>query len=60
MSCEVFCCEIDEILTMLVEENNGELVDKLLSILDGENCLDNYLAGYFEKIVEMLLRTNTG
>ena len=60
MSCEIFCCEIDEILTMLVDENNGELLDKLLSILDGENCLDNYLAGYFEKIVEMLLRTNTG
>ena len=59
MSCEIFCCEIDEILNMLVDENDGELLDKLLSILDGENCLDNYLAGYFEKIVEMLLRTNT-
>ena len=60
MSCEIFCCEIEEILTMLVDENSGELLDKLLSILDGEDSLDNYLAGYFEKIVEMLLRTNTG
>ena len=60
MSSEIFCCEIDEILSMLVDENKGELMDTLLSILDSEGRLDNYLAGYFEKIIEMLLRTHTG
>lgn len=60
MSSEIFCCEIDEILSMLVDENKGELMDKLLSILDSQGRLDNYLAGYFEKIIEMLLRTHTG
>ena len=57
--CEIFCCEIDEILSILVEDNDGELLGRLLSILNEEECLDNYLAGYFEKMVEMLLKTRT-
>jgi len=59
MSCEVFCCEIPEILKSLVEDADGLLLKKLFSILDSSEPLDNYLAGYFEKVLEMLLRLVT-
>lgn len=44
---------------MVVDENEGELVLRLLSLLDTDGIIDNYLAGYFEKMMELLLRTCT-
>lgn len=73
MSCEVICCEIPELLYNLVEENDGKHLDRLFSFLKPEKQdnssfqssvqpireLDCYLAGYFEKILEMLFRKMT-
>eukprot|EP00600_Ochromonadales_sp_CCMP1393_P004849 CAMPEP_0174967212 /NCGR_PEP_ID=MMETSP0004_2-20121128/7459_1 /TAXON_ID=420556 /ORGANISM="Ochromonas sp., Strain CCMP1393" /LENGTH=1048 /DNA_ID=CAMNT_0016216321 /DNA_START=14 /DNA_END=3160 /DNA_ORIENTATION=- len=59
MSCEVICCEVPEILKNLVEEYDGKYLDKLFSFLSTESRLNYYLAGYFEKILEMLFRRMT-
>ena len=59
MSCEVICCEAPEILAGLVEKGNGKFLNKLFSFLSCEDKLDYYLAGYFEKILEMLFRRMT-
>lgn len=59
MSCEVICCEIPEMLQRLVIESEGKHVKKLFSFLSTEGKLDYYLAGYFEKILEMLFRRMT-
>lgn len=55
----MFCCEIPRILEILVEESGGIYLEKLFSILKYESPLDNYLAGYFEKILQMLFRRMT-
>lgn len=57
MSCEVLCCEVPELLKMLVEEE--DYLDKLFSFLSSDTILDHYLSGYFEKILEMLFRRMT-
>ena len=59
MSCEIFCCEIPELLHYLAEDENDRLLHKLFTILDSSEPLDNYLAGYFEKILEMFFRRLT-
>jgi hypothetical protein len=59
MSCEVICCEVPEILHALVENKNGAYLDKLFTFLAMPKKLDHYLAGYFEKILEMLFRRMT-
>lgn len=59
MSCEVICCESPEILNSLVEKGDGKFLNKLFTFLSGEKRLDYYLAGYFEKILEMLFRRMT-
>jgi hypothetical protein len=59
MSCEVICCEIPEVLNNLVELKEGKYLKKLFSILTGHATLDNYLSGYFEKVLEMLFRRMT-
>lgn len=59
MSCEVMCCEVQEMLQNLVEGNDGNHLEKLFSFLNQKNELDCYLAGYFEKILEMLFRKMT-
>ena len=59
MSCEVICCEVPEILQALVENNGGACLDKLFTFLSSPTKLDYYLAGYFEKILEMLFRRMT-
>jgi hypothetical protein len=56
MSCEIFCCEILGMLEILVQTKHLNL---LFSILDIETELDHYLAGYFEKVLEMLFRRMT-
>ena len=59
MSCELFCCEVEKVLDILVESQNGKFLNKLFSLLDNDSPLDHYLAGYFEKILEMLFRRMT-
>ena len=59
MSCEVICCEIPKILQAIVEDYDEKFLAKLFSFLSREEKLDNYLAGYFEKILEMLFRRMT-
>lgn len=59
MSCEVICCEVPELLTKLVEDRDGLWLDRLFDFLQQSEDLDCYLAGYFEKILEMLFRKMT-
>lgn len=59
MSCEIFCCEIQDILHTLVESNDGKLLKKLFSLLDLKVPINTYLGGYFEKVLEMLFRRMT-
>lgn len=58
MSCEVFCCEIFEVLHVLIGCDDKYLT-MLFSFLDSEDSLDHYLAGYFEKVCELLFRRMT-
>lgn len=60
MSCEVFCCEIASILQIFVEHEDGKLLSEFFTFLDVDGVIDSYLAGYFEKVLEMLLRHTTG
>ena len=59
MSCELFCCEIPEMLQYLKNDSEDRMIKRLFSILDSKDPLDNYLAGYFEKVLEMLFRKLT-
>ena len=59
MSCEVFCSEIFEVLQVLVEGADGKHFAQLFSFLDLEPPLDHHLAGYFEKVAELLFRRMT-
>lgn len=59
MSCEVICCEVPELLSKLVEDRDGQWLDRLFDFLQQSDDLDCYLAGYFEKILEMLFRKMT-
>ena len=59
MSCEVICCEVPEVLHMLVHGGDGKYLRLLFSFLEQQGELDCYLAGYFEKILEMLFRRMT-
>lgn len=56
MSCEVICCEVPEILSLLVTDI---YLNKLMSFLSTSTEVNCYLAGYFEKILEMLFRKMT-
>ena len=59
MSCEIFCCEIQDILHTLVESEDSKLLKKLFSLLDLNIPINTYLGGYFEKVLEMLFRRMT-
>ena len=59
VSCEIFCCEIQEILHTLVENDDSKLLKKLFSLLDLDVPINTYLGGYFEKILDMLFRRMT-
>ena len=58
MSCEVICLEVPSIINTIINSNSKYLL-KLFSLLDAAPPLDNYLAGYFEKVLEMLFRKET-
>ncbi|KAE9034054.1 hypothetical protein PR003_g7771 [Phytophthora rubi] len=55
MACEVICCDITSITETLVTASDGAIVETLLGFLDQPALLDPRLAGYFEKIVTMLM-----
>ena len=59
MSCEIICLEVHEILHTLVYHKDSIFVDRLLAFLEPTGDLDHHLAGYFEKILEMLFRKET-
>ncbi|MCI13294.1 serine/threonine-protein phosphatase 6 regulatory subunit 3-like [Trifolium medium] len=47
IACEIFTCEVDNILKTLVEDE--ELMNLLFSFLEPNNSHCNLLAGYFSK-----------
>uniref|UniRef100_M4B231 Uncharacterized protein n=1 Tax=Hyaloperonospora arabidopsidis (strain Emoy2) TaxID=559515 RepID=M4B231_HYAAE len=56
MSCEVICCDISSITETLVTASDGNIVETLFEFLyETDELLDPRLAGYFEKIVTMLM-----
>jgi hypothetical protein len=55
MSCEVICCDISSITEALVKSSEGKIVETLFAFLYQAEPLDPRLAGYFEKIVTMLM-----
>lgn len=57
--CELICCQTPSILSAFILGENGRHFKDFLSILDSETTLDNFLAGYFEKIMEHVLRSHT-
>ena len=59
MACEVICCDIGEIIDTLVESSDGAIIEQLFSLLQLEAPLDSRLAGYFEKVVGLLLQRKT-
>ncbi|GBG29403.1 Serine/threonine-protein phosphatase 6 regulatory subunit 3 [Hondaea fermentalgiana] len=54
IACEVICCNLTQIIEPLV--NSADLLSKFFSLLDREPPLDSRLAGYFFKILMVLLR----
>lgn len=53
MACEVICSEVPKVLDLLVEP---ELLDVLWSLVTSTHLLDDYRAGYFDKITNVLFR----
>nr|XP_027187148.1 serine/threonine-protein phosphatase 6 regulatory subunit 3 isoform X2 [Cicer arietinum] len=58
IACEIFTCEVDNILKTLVEDE--ELMNLLFSFLEPNHSHCNLLAGYFSKVVVCLLLRKTG
>ena len=52
-SCEVLCCEVNEMYSVLMHEE--ELLEKLFSFLDSPKPLNLTRAGYFARVVSCLL-----
>ena len=59
MSCEVICLEIADVVDNLVNSFDRKFLVKLFQLLDNPSPLNSYLAGYFEKVLEMLFRKQT-
>ncbi|TDH67435.1 hypothetical protein CCR75_009393 [Bremia lactucae] len=55
MSCEVICCDITSITETLVSASNGFLIETLFTLVYQSTPLNPRLAGYFEKIMTMLM-----
>lgn len=54
--CEIICCQIPEILDAFTD---GEHLNDFMNFICCESSIDHYLAGYFEKILDVLLRNKT-
>ena len=52
-SCEVLCCEVNEMYSVLMREE--DLLEKLFSFLDNSKPLNLTRAGYFARVVSCLL-----
>ena len=52
-SCEVLCCEVNEMYSVLMREE--DLLEKLFSFLDNPKPLNLTRAGYFARVVSCLL-----
>lgn len=52
-ACEVFCCEVESIFNTLL--GSEELMAKIFSIVDTDKLPDITLAGYFARVVKVLL-----
>ena len=52
-SCEVFCCEVDPIFSILLE--NEDTMRLFLSIVDSKEAIDATTAGYFGRVMNHLL-----
>ena len=52
-ACEVFCCEVETIFNTLL--GSEDLMGKLFSIVDTKQLPDITLAGYFARVVKVLL-----
>ena len=52
-ACEVFCCEVETIFNTLL--SSQELMGKLFSIVETKQLPDITLAGYFARVVKVLL-----
>ena len=52
-SCEVLCCEVNEMYSVLMREE--DLLEKLFSFLDNPRPLNLTRAGYFARVVSCLL-----
>ena len=52
-SCEVFCCEVDPIFSVLLE--NEDTMRLFLSIVDSKEAIDATTAGYFGRVMNHLL-----
>ena len=52
-SCEVLCCEVNEMYSVLMHEE--DLLEKLFSSLDSPKPLNLTRAGYFARVVSCLL-----
>ncbi|RLN64538.1 hypothetical protein BBP00_00003395 [Phytophthora kernoviae] len=55
MSCEVICCDITSITDTLVKASEGKIIETLFEFLYQTQDLDPRLAGYFEKVMTMLM-----
>ena len=56
MSCEVLCCEVGAMIDLLVEARGGALLDQLFSVVTASAPVTNRLAGYFEKVLNVVFR----
>ncbi|KDO32491.1 hypothetical protein SPRG_02968 [Saprolegnia parasitica CBS 223.65] len=55
MSCEVLCCDIMCITETLSTAADGAIVEDLFKLLQHPSPLDSRLAGYFEKVISLLM-----
>lgn len=51
---EIFCCDINSIIAPIVHDN--ELLSRFFQILDQPSPLDPRMAGYFHKVLSVLIR----
>jgi serine/threonine-protein phosphatase 6 regulatory subunit 3 len=52
-ACEILCCELDDVLSQLVRDE--DLLGQLFSLLERPSPLNSTLAGYFGRVVGSLL-----
>lgn len=56
MSCEVLCCEVNSLIDAVVEAKGGALMEQLFSVITSPKPASDRLAGYFEKVLNVVFR----